>query len=142
MAATNETFDGGSVLMYVGGVAVAYQTSASISITHAPREIKNKTDGRWPKRKQGTFDASGTLNCLYALLGAAGAAIYNLQDALGDMLAGTSVTLEYSNANTGDYKFTGAAQVTGVNLTFGAHGETVEGDMSWSADGAWDLSAI
>lgn len=142
MAATNGIYEGGVVTVYVDGTAVAYSDNASLQISPVLREIKNKTDGRWTKRKLGRLDASGSCHMLYAILGDSGESIYNFQDVMTAILAGTEVTLRYSNANTGDYEWTGPAQFSGLNVTFGDFGENAEGDFSWSASGAWSLTAI
>jgi len=142
MAATNGILEGGVVTIYVGSTAVAYSDNATLQISAALREIKNKTDGRWTKRKQGRLDASGSCHVLYALLSDTGTSIYNLQDVMTDILNGTEVTLKYTNANAGDYEWTGKAQFSGVNVTFGDYGENAEGDFSWQASDAWALTVI
>lgn len=142
MAATNGVLEAGPFLLYREGVAVAYLTSVSFQSSHQPREIKNKTDGRWPRRKLGRLDVTGSANCLYAILSDAGVAIYNLEDAYDDMIAGTVVTLLMSNANSGDRSIGGDALMTGVNITFGDYGENATGDFSFACDGAWAFAAI
>ncbi len=142
MAATNDVLEGGVITLYIDDSAVAYAVSDDINITHTPRELRNKTDGRWPRRKQGTYDANGTCNVLYALLDDQGQAIVNIQDVVTDLLAGTEVTLRVTNDNAGDYEYTGAAQWTGVSNNFGMYGENAEGSFTWAAADSWTQSVI
>ena len=142
MAATNGTFDAGPWILYVEGVAVAYITDMSAGWTHTPRQVKSKTNGRWTVNKQGTYEVSGSCNVLYAQLSAAGASIYNLQDVVTHMLAGTQVTLQLTNDNAGDYDMGGEAQFTAVNVTYGPYGETATGDFSFINSDSWDMSII
>lgn len=142
MAATNYIIEGGTVTVYVGGTAVAYALNCDVNITHTTRLIRNKTDGRWPVRKQGTYDANGSCNVLFAFLDDAGSAIVNIKEVVTALLAGTEVTLKVTNANVDDYEFTGPAQWSGVSSSFGLHGENAEGNFNWEASGAWTQSII
>lgn len=142
MAASNGIFEAGTIDVYIDSTLVAYGTNANLSVTPTLREIKNKTDGRWTKRKQGRLDANGNCNVLYALLDDQGAAIHNLAEVFADILAGTEVTIKYTNANTGDKEFTGKAQISGLNVEFGDYGENAQGDFSWMASDPWSLSVI
>lgn len=142
MAATNYVFEGGTVTLFIDGTAVAYAVSDDVNISHTTRLLRNKTDGRWPVRKQGTYDANGTCNVLYAILDDEGAPVVNIKNVVEDLLAGTEVTLKVTNDNAGDYEFTGPAQWSGVAVSFGMYGENAEGNFSWEAAGEWTQSVI
>jgi len=142
MAATPYVFEGGTITIYLDGTAIAYGVSDQISITHTTRMLRNKTDGRWPKRKRGTYDATGSTSLLFAILDESSVAVNNLKDVIDDMLAGTEVDITITNDNTGDYEFSGPVQFSGINVNYGLHGENAEGDFSWEAAGEFTFPVI
>lgn len=136
------TIDGGTVLLYVGGVAVAYSTSCSYSLTNALRESPHKDDSGWTERASGRKNVSGSCNFWVAFTDAQAAAVFNLDDIFTLVLNGTSSTLLISNSDTGDYQWTGPAIIDAVNVTFGNLGETAEGDFSFQSNGAWSQTTV
>lgn len=138
----NKTIDGGTVLLYIDDVAMAYSTGASLSLSDSLRESPHKDDARWTERAIGRLDVTGSCNMWVAFTDGAAAAVQNVADIWPLVLAGTEVTLKFSNSDAGDYEWSGPAIIEGLNMSYGNLGETAEGDFSFMSNGAWTQAII
>ncbi len=110
------TPDGGSATL------IAYATSATININHAPRSTSNKEDGGWESAMEGyrTWDIS--CDALYAYLTPTGGPIggLTLSELYTQMIhtrTKLEVTFGTTGSTTGDTKYTGSVWLTSASLT-------------------------
>tara|TARA_R110000765_G_scaffold60092_1_gene116285 strand:+ start:37 stop:477 length:441 start_codon:yes stop_codon:yes gene_type:complete len=108
--------------VYIGGVLVAYSTSATLNVNHSPRSTSNKEDGGWETAMEGyrTWDVS--CDALYAWVDPAGTAISN--KTLSDLFtayittrASFDLTFGVTSAASDDVKYTGTAWLTSASLS-------------------------
>ena len=117
--------------------AVAFSTSASISLSMDTRDISNKGSAGWRELLEAQMSWSASLEGLYAINDASSSAVKNYDD-LFDLLTGRAATfLELSTGVTGDFYYYGQVFLTSLeqsapmedNMTFSA---TFEGTSTLS----------
>lgn len=138
----NLSIDGGTVLMYVDDVALAYSTSCNASLSNALREAPHKADGGWGEKAGGRKSVTGSCNFWIAFTDAEGAALFNLAQLWPIVDEAQDVVLSLSNGEVDDYEWSGPAKIETLNMSFGNLGETAEGDFSFQSSGAWSQSVI
>ena len=123
MAVQDGQLNGTELGVYIGGVLVAYSTSATININHSTRSTSNKESGGWSENMEGMRDWDVSTDALYAWLDPAGSAISN--KTLSDMFTGyiatrASFDLTFGSTSTtaiGFTKYTGTAWMTSASIS-------------------------
>lgn len=130
MPQTTNVIDGGILLMYVNGIAVAKSTNHSFSYSVATRDITNK-DSAGAKRVLGGLKSwTASTDCLYAFDGTG-----NFKALFALAKARAAVTLLMArSANSGDYYYEGSAILTSLELTAPNGGENSTFTASFEGD--------
>ena len=114
MTMTAGVINGSDFLVYVGGTAISYSTSCSLSMTGpGTSTVNHKDSGNWltKLKKKG---ASWTISC-DGMLALDGAGI-NLRE-LYDVLNGNkTVTVKFATSEASNYFFSGSAVITSFSL--------------------------
>jgi len=113
---------------HASATAVAFSTSASISLSMDTRDISNKGSAGWRELLEAQMSWSASLEGLYAINDSGSSAVKNYDD-LFDLLTGRESTfLELSTGVTGDFYYYGQVFLTSLeqsapmedNMTFSA----------------------
>jgi len=106
--------DGGNLRVYVGGTAVAYATSSTINLTAQVDELAptSVSDAQFtvvkPRRRSGNI----ATNALYGT-----SDNYDFKDLFDAWKAGTSLTIAFEVAETGEWEVSGSAYITALSAT-------------------------
>jgi len=118
----NGQLNGTDLGVYIGGVLIAYSTSATLNINHSPRSTSNKEDGGWETAMEGYRNWDVSCDALYAWVDPAGSAISN--KTLSDIFTSyihtrTSFELTFgaNGGATNDTKYVGTAWLTSASLS-------------------------
>ena len=122
MAIQNST----TVLVLVGGTAVAHSQDATISMNRETVDISTKDTGLWSAFMTGQLNATVSVNGLYEMgsLDPLWAAMTAAQGSGSEI-----VTVMFGNAVSGDETYSASGMVTGLEI--GSPG--VEGAMTYNA---------
>lgn len=131
MAQTVGIVDSKDLTIYIGANAVGCATDAQIEFNQGTREIVCKDTAGWAEHKTGIKSWQGSGSGLFAF-----DATYGGVDVIDDLIAGTEVTLKFSNANSGDVEWSGTAIFTQVQLQSSGAGENVTYSFSFQGSGA------
>jgi len=116
--------------IYVGSTKIDVQTSASLSLSQSTRKSLNKDSAGWESNFAGAkswelsgdaefeIDATEGYSALFAAL-----------------IAGTQVAVKISTAVTGDKEYSGAAQITKLDMSAGVE-ENATISYSFTGSGA------
>lgn len=128
--ATLGTVNGTILAIYIGSVKMDVQLSADISISHDPRTSINKDSAGWEGARSGkkSWEASGEAELQLD-------ATQGMEELFDAMIAGTELTILFSTEVTGDTYFTGAAQVTKLDISAGVE-EDVKYSYAFKGNGA------
>jgi TP901-1 family phage major tail protein len=108
---TTGNFDGNFLGLYIGSDLIAYTTGAKLSIKGSEIDITSKDSAGWKQILSGLKDWSVTCDSLFAY-----DATYGAADLFASLVSGADVTIELSTSQAGDFKFTGAAKVMGLDV--------------------------
>jgi predicted secreted protein len=128
--------NGTNVGIYVGGSKVAHCTSASISISHSPREATSKDSGGWSDVLEGLREWSAEGEAFFDL-----AAAYGFTDLEGVMSARTQVTLRWSTETSGEEYFEGLGYLTDLSADSGVE-ESATFSFSFQGTGEVNYKAL
>lgn len=105
-------FNGTSLTITVGGVAIELNTSVSLSVNSTEVECTNKDSAGFKEMLVGTKDwnMSGTSFVNYA-------ATQGLDEAMVAWSAGTAVAVVFTTGTVGDSNFSGNAYFTNIEQT-------------------------
>jgi predicted secreted protein len=123
MAAQDGQINGTELGVYIGGVLVAYSTSATINMNHSTRSTSSKESGGWEDSMEGMRNWDVSCDALYAWLDPSGDPISNTT--LSDMftayiLTRASFDLTFGSTDTsgiGWTKYTGTAWMTSASIS-------------------------
>ena len=123
MAAQDGQINGTELGVYIGGVLIAYSTSATLNVNHSTRSTSNKEDGGWETSMEGYRNWDVSCDALYAWLDPAGSAISN--KTLSDLFTAyittrASFTITFGSTETtgiGWTKYSGDAWMTSASLS-------------------------
>jgi predicted secreted protein len=116
--------------VHVGGTKIAEITSATLSLTHSPRDTTSNDSGSWTTRAKGRRDWEMSGNSLFRF-----DAGYGFHSLFALYLSGASVSLSWKTADAGDKAYTGNALLTSLQ----ASGNTDENEtysFTFQANGA------
>jgi len=129
--ATTGVVSASDIFIYTGdGVTkIAEITSASLNLTHTPRQIKSNDTGDWVKRAKGEKDWEMSGNSLFRFDSANGfAQLFAL------FLSGAAVKVTFKTADAADAVYSGNAVITALQAT-GSTGENETYSFTFAADG-------
>lgn len=112
MAITTGVFNGTGIGIYIGATLVLYGTSHTISISAAERDTTNKDTVGWSSTARGLLSANVTAEHLFAQ-----DAAYGYKELYAAMIAGTELSVELGNQNSGDYEHAGTFVITNLEFT-------------------------
>lgn len=113
--ATSGVFNGTSLVVKIGGVAVAHSTSCALSVSTDLPDATTKDSGGWAAQIQGLRSWSVSTDGL-AVIESAAAGI-NVEDLFSSIASRTDVTLTFSTFVSGDKIWTGSAAVESLDFT-------------------------
>ena len=119
-----------SLYLLVGGTKFTHITSNSLTLGAETLDITSYDSAGWKDLDVGDKTWSMTVEAYYAMDAAEGG-----DDAIDDMIAGTSVTVLLSTAVSGDTTFTGSAYPTDVSIN-GSKGSGTTVSVTFSGTGA------
>jgi TP901-1 family phage major tail protein len=128
--ATIGKVNGTLLRVYVGGVAVANTTSASIETSMSGRDTTTKDSAGWKEIMEGLREWTISGDYLFEE-----AAAYGYTDLFALITARTSVVLIFSSEVTGDKIYTGTAYLTSLSKEAPME-ETVSGSYTFEGTGA------
>jgi TP901-1 family phage major tail protein len=140
--ATNNIHNGTLMLFKYGtdhstNNAIAFSTSATLSISMDTRDISNKGSSGFRELLEAQMSWSVSVEGLYATKDANGSAVNNYNDLLNMLKTRTAVYVELGNGVSGDTYYHGQAFITSLEQT-----SPMEDNMTFSAtfEGTGQLS--
>jgi predicted secreted protein len=116
--------NGTLVKVYVDADAIAYGTSAGISISMATREVTNKDSGGWSEfaesKLSGKIDFKGIFD---------DAAAFGTSDLFSVQTSRSTVTLKWGDTTSGKKRFESDAYITDLSLS-----SEVEGNVEFTCN--------
>lgn len=134
--ATTGVINGTIIAITIGGTKITNQLSASLSVTHDVRTWINKDSAGW--------EASGAGKKGWEMSGEANLALdaaYGMDDLYDAMIAGTEVSIDWTTGVSGDYHFSGTAQVTKLESAPGVE-ETTNYSYGFKGNGALTKATV
>jgi len=124
---------------HASATAIAFSTSASISLSMDTRDISNKSSAGWRELLEAQMSWSASVEGLYAERDSASAAVKNYDDMYALLTGRTATYLELTSGVSGDKYYYGQVFLTSLeqtapledNMTFSA---TFEGTAALSED--------
>lgn len=124
--------NGTAIGIYVGGTKIAHTTSASVSISHSPREATSKDSGGWSDVLEGLREWSMEGEAFFDL-----AAAYGYTDLEGVMSARTLVTVRWSSETSSEEYHEGQGYLTDLSADTGVEESAT---FSFSIQGTGELN--
>lgn len=121
-------------------VVIGKATECSISVENSPRTVAHKDTGGatgWVSNDYGESSWSGQCNALFA----EDETNRKLHELYTDFVAGQKVTIEFTTSQSGDYKFSGTAVITSMELN-APNNENVTYSITFTGDGALTFAVI
>jgi predicted secreted protein len=129
--ATTGVVSASDIFIYTGdGVTkIAEITSATLNLTHTPRQIKSNDTGDWVKRAAGEKDWEMSGNSLFRF-----DATHGFSELFAMFLSGAAVKVTFKTADAADAVYSGNAVITQLQAT-GSTGENETYSFTFAADG-------
>lgn len=134
--ATNNIINGTDFGVYVGGVKVAFATSASVSMTMSPRDATSKDSAGWSESLEGLMDWSVEGEGLLAL-----DAAYGYVDLKSVLTTRDCVTIRFSSETSGAEYHEGEAFLVDLSAD-SATEESMTFSFSFTGTGPLNLKAL
>tara|TARA_R110000803_G_scaffold48061_2_gene99896 strand:- start:2094 stop:2534 length:441 start_codon:yes stop_codon:yes gene_type:complete len=131
--ATNNVINGTLCVLKTGAdhasaTAFAFSTTASISLSMDTRDISNKGSAGWRELLEAQMSWSASVEGMYAMLDASGAAVKNYENLYDLLISRTPIFLELSTGVTGDEFYSGQVYITSLEQS-----SPLEDNMTFSA---------
>jgi len=137
MAQTTGIMRGGYCAIYNNTAKVAHSVSANLDISMNTRDATTKDTATWEDKLEGLLNWTASGEFLFAEDATEG-----YEDLYDDMIARTTVTVLYSNANTGDVEYSGSAYITSLSRNGATDNDNESFSVTFEGTGALSKATI